>query len=306
MPASTTTPADTRRPAALAVILYLAFGLLVPLVRLPPLREIAPVLQVALLVIPTAAFMLLQLWLAWTIVRRTPPLPRALFQTALCVGLWFLTLLLVHPFRQCPPSLSVAVSILRPVLLGFWITLAGTFGGIALSRIVRERNVLLPVALIAMPIDYLGAMTPIGFTQNAVARHPQIVSAVSVPVPIIHGLHIHALIGPGDALFIAFFFAAILRLGMNGRGTFWLMYFLLTATMLLVLFFGLPIAALVPMGIAVIAANRPFFTLKREEYFAMTYAGALVIALVVGFYFYSHAHFFASKGDTARDTYHPR
>ncbi len=300
MPGVITPTTDTpqngvRRHALLAVLAYLAYGLLLPRVPTPPLHTLAPIARLALVVLPTAAFMLLQLWLAWAVVRLTPHSAWAAISTALCVALWAGALLFVHPFHSLPYAANVALSILRPPLLGLFVTLAGTFGGILLSRIVRERNVLLPVALVAMPIDYIGAMTPIGFTQNAVTQHPNIVHAVSVPVPTVGSIHPSGFIGPGDALFIAFYFAAILRLAMNGRGTFWLMYALLTLTLLYVLLpNSVPVAALVPMGFAVVIANARLFTLKRDEVFAMIYAAALVVALVVGFYVYSHHHFYRS------------
>ena len=157
---------------------------------------------------------------------------------------------------------------------------------------MREVNVLLPVALVAMPIDYIGAMTPIGFTQNAVTQHPAMVQAVSIPVPTMGGLHPIGFIGPGDALFLAFFLAVVQRLDLNMRGTFWGMYILLTLTMLIVLTTGANIAALVPMGLAVLVANGPAFRLQRSEVFATLYAAALVLVLVVAFYGYSHTHFF--------------
>lgn len=280
-----------RRNAALASLAYLAFGLLLPHLPVPPLRTLPPLARLALLVVPTGAFMWLQLWLAWAIVHLAPRPARAAGLTVLCIALWAGTLFFVHPLRHNTYAVNVALHFLRPTLLGFWVTLAGTFGGILLSRIVRERNVLLPVALVAMPIDYIGAMTPIGFTHDAVIKHPGVVQAVSVPVPTVGSIHPIGFIGPGDALFIAFYFAAILRLAMNGRGTFQLMYALLTLTLLYVLLpQSLPVAALVPMGIAVVAANWRLFTLKRDEVFAMLYAGVLVVALVVGFYFYSHHH----------------
>lgn len=284
--------ATLRRNAWLAAALYLAFGLLLPRVPIPTLHRLPLGARAALLIVPTAVFMLLQLWLAWTLVRLAPTPRRATLFTCAAVGLWLVTLLCVHPYPVLPLGVNLALFWLHPALMGFGITLAGAWGGVLLSRIVRERNVLLPVALVAMPIDYLGAMTPVGFTHNAVTNAPAVVHAVSVPVPVMHGLHINALIGPGDVLFVAFFFAAILRLHMNGYGTFWLMYALLTVTLLLVLFFDYPIAALVPMGIAVVWANRAYFTLKREEYFAMLYAGLLVVTLAAGFYFYTNHHVF--------------
>lgn len=297
---------DARWAAGLALACYLAFDLLLPLVPLPRHRPPAAIVG-GLVFVSTAVFMLLQLWLAQAVVNLKPK-PAACVALALVfAALWFGVLGYVRPHRGWTPGVNAAFFLLRPLLLGLTITLGCAFFGILLSRIIREANVLLPVALVSMPIDYLGAMTPIGFTQNVVASNPKLVQALSVPVPGVgsgmahHGvLHPIAFIGPGDALFMAFFFAVALRLDLNRRGTFWWMYGLLTATMLIVLFTEVNVAALIPMGLAVLIANGQFFQLKREEVFATVYAAALILTLVTGFYLYNHSHFHhsASQGDS--------
>jgi len=55
-----------------------------------------------------------------------------------------------------------------------------------------------------------------------------------------------------------------------------------------VLTYGVGVAALVPMGFAVIAANWRYFQLRRDEVFATIYACAIVIAIVGTFYAVSH------------------
>ena len=295
---------DVRVSVLLALVAYIAFDLLLPRIPLP--HHLSPLVAACLVFASTAPFMLLQLWLAQAVVDlKTRPLVNAALM-GVFAALWFAVAFLVRPHLHWAYSLNETAYILRPILLGLTITLGCAFFGILLSPIIREPNVLLPVALVAMPIDYLGAMTPIGFTQNAVANNPHLVQALSVPVPTAgsgmhhHGaLHAIAFIGPGDALFMAFFFAVVLRLKLNTRGTFWGMYGLLTATMLLVLFTGLSVAALIPMGLAVVIANHSNFRLKREEVFATIYAAGLILVLVTGFYVYSHSHFFAShsQGD---------
>jgi hypothetical protein len=231
--------------------------------------------------------MLLQLWLSRALVGLRPRGGMSLGLTAASVALWFAVVVGI------PLHHGTALALLAAFLQNLFITLACTFFGMVLARIVREANILLPVALIAMPIDYIGAMTPIGFTKNAVTQHPNMVHAVSVHVPTVGALQPISYIGPGDALFMAFFFAVVLRLGMNDRATFWWMYGLLTVAMLLVLVLpDFNIAALIPMGLAVVVANGRFFRLKRAEAFAVLYAGGFVLALVVGFYLFSHAHFF--------------
>ncbi len=282
------------RTAGLALLAYAAFNLLLPLVPALPY----PLLAV-LGVLSTAVFMLLQLWLTQSIVNLRPRPLVCVLLTLLFTALFLASLYFIYPHISWTAAVNAPLFILTPLLRGLSITLSCAFFGILLSRIIREPNVLLPVALVAMPIDYLGAMTSIGFTQNVVTQNPHLVQVLSVPVPAVGGgahhhgaLHAIGFIGPGDALFMAFFFAVVLRLNMNVRGTFWWMYGLLTVTMFIVLSgLSFNIAALVPMGLAVLIANFKYFKLKREEVFATLYAGILILALVTGFYFYAHSRF---------------
>jgi|GEM_PF-578554 len=280
--------------AGLALLAYVAFNLLLPSVPLPHHKPPLAVI-ISLVLSSTLAFMLLQLWLALAVVAVRPrPVVSGLLAIACSVlGAGLFVLSLRYGMHRPPVWIEFGQ--------GLAVTLGCTFLGILLSPIIREPNVLLPVALVAMPIDYLGAMTAIGFTKQMVEKHPSIVKGVSVPVPSIGGAAHHAglapiaFIGPGDVLFVAFFFAVVLRLNMNVRGTFWGIYGLLTATMVYVLSPGsINVGALVPMGIAVLVANFAYFKLKREEVFATIYATILVLVLVTGFYFYAHSRFVKS------------
>ncbi len=297
---------DARVVALLALASYLAFDLLLPHILLP--RHMPRVAFGGMVVASTMAFMLLQLWLAQAVVNLKPRAWVSAALTLFFVALWLMTARYFTPHPKWSAAHNAPLFVVGPLLLGLAITLGCAFFGILLSRIIREANVLLPVALVSMPIDYLGAMTPIGFTQNAVASNPALVRALSVPVPAVgsaaqhHGaLHPIGFIGPGDALFMAFFFAVALRLNLNTRGTFWWTYGLLTATMLLVLFTEVNVAALIPMGLAVLIANGRFFKLKREEVFATVYAAALILVLVTGFYLYSHSHFYHARSEGIAD-----
>ena len=299
-----TVPTRRRSPvqtAWLALLAYVAFNLLLPFVRLPQ-HPLGLPLIITLVLSSTLAFMLLQLWLALAIVSVRPrPAVSALLAAACGILGGVFYMLSLHSGMHRPP---VWVEFGQ----GLAVTLGCTFLGILLSPIIREPNVLLPVALVAMPIDYLGAMTAIGFTKQMVEKHPGIVKGVSVPVPSVGGAAHHAglapiaFIGPGDVLFVAFFFAVVLRLNMNVRGTFWGIYGLLTATMIYVLSPGsINVGALVPMGLAVLIANFSSFKLKREEVFATIYATLLVLVLVTGFYFYAHSRFIKSDSQGAAD-----
>jgi hypothetical protein len=139
-------------------------------------------------------------------------------------------------------------------------------------------------------------MTPVGFTAHMVQSHPEVVSKVSVHVPTMAGLHIGSMIGPGDPLFIAFFFAVVHQHRLNTRWTFGLVYTLLTLSMIAVQLGLVPaIGALAPMGIAVIIANWNYFSFTREEKFAMLYAGLISVAGAIGFFLYTNAHVFHGR-----------
>jgi hypothetical protein len=281
-----------RYVAIAAVVVYTLFDLLLPLVRIHPhhSRSMAEILGrlVAFELLPTGVFMLLQVWLAVSIVRLRWTGRIAAIYVAAAAVLWFLTLDQLHPLRHAGTAVNMMILLSRTALLGLFLTTALTALGTLLARIIREPNVLLPVAVVAMPIDYVGAMTNIGFTNTVVKNAPNVVQAVSVPVPHMGGLHPLALIGPGDALFMAFFFTVVMRLDMNMRGTFWWMTCLLALAMFIVLLTPFPIAALVPMGISVLIANWRYFRLKRDEVFAMIYAALIIFAVVGAFYFISH------------------
>jgi hypothetical protein len=281
-----------RHIAITSVVIYLLFDLLLPLIRVPPhhSRTVAEALSrmFALVLVPTGIFMLLQVWLSRSLVGLGWPVKVAGGIVAASTVLWFITLNFLHPAHHLGAVINSVIIVGRTALLGLFLTVGLTALGTLLARIIREPNVLLPVALIAMPIDYVGAMTNVGFTNTVVKHAPNVVQAVSVPVPHMGGLHTLALIGPGDALFMAFFFAVVLRLDMNMRGTFWWMTVLLAIAMFIVLLTPFPVAALVPMGISVVIANWRHFHLKREEVFAVIYAALIVFAIVGVFYFVAH------------------
>ncbi len=279
-----------------AMLCYIIFSIGVPMLQLPhlPRREMFFFVAGATLV-TTLVFMFLQLWLPKALVALRPNVPQALFMLAGCIAAWFLANMYVHPYRGMAHESNYTLQVLRSASMGLSLTLGLTFLGTILSRIIREANVLLPVAFVAMPIDYIGAMTPTGYTADMVKHHPSVVKAVSVSVPVMHGVAPIGFIGPGDVLFIAFFLAVVQTLRMNMSGTFWLMYVFLTATMIVVTAWGFNIAALVPMGFAVLFANFRYFKLQRSEVFASLYAMIIVLLLITGFYMYSHHHFFGGK-----------
>jgi len=271
-----------------AIVCYVGFGLILPLIHYRPHRMHLPEMLL-IFVAPTLAFMFLQMWIPWCLTRIKQELTWELKEFAVFGVLWlFLMLGFAHPGVKSALIIGSLTNLAETITLGL-------IGGL-IARIVREAKILLPLGIVAGLIDIVGAMTPMGFTNKMVTSHPAVVSHVSVHMPTVAGIQV-ATIGPGDLLFIAFFFAVVHRHKLNTRWTFRLVYSLLTLSMLLVQIFGFPIGALAPMGIGVIVANWKHFTYSREEKFAMLYASLISLAAAIGFFYYTHTHSFAQDPD---------
>jgi hypothetical protein len=168
----------------------------------------------------------------------------------------------------------VALRVLRDLSL---MLLAVSFG-YTLSFLVKAPNVLLPAGVCAALVDFWGVNW--GPLSRMLVSHPDVVAAASVQMPTpIRGMP-GTMIGMGDFVFLALFFAVMYRHSMNVKGAFWLGYGLLTLSMFAVMTNVIgAIPALVPMVIAIVGMNMKFFKLKRDEWFAVLYAGLLIVAL---------------------------
>lgn len=152
--------------------------------------------------------------------------------------------------------------------------------GCIISFIIREPNIIIPVALFAAVVDYWGVTA--GPVSVVLAKRPAILDAVSVhmPVPIINAPG--TLIGLGDFVFLGIFFSILYRFALNTKLSFWLGFAFLTVTMFIVTAVDVAIPALVPMGAAIIIANYKSVELKRDEKLATLYVGIiLLVALVI-------------------------
>ena len=149
--------------------------------------------------------------------------------------------------------------------------------GYLFSLILREPNLLLPAALFAPMFDIWTVFW--GPAHTSMQKAPTVVEAVSTSVPAPGSIKPISMIGPGDIVFLTLFFAAIYRFKMNDRRTYWFALPLLVLTMTAVLKSASALPALVPMGIAVIAANWRLFKLTRQEKWSL----AVVALIVIGF-----------------------
>ena len=200
--------------------------------------------------------------------RQTAPL--CLASAFLFVGI----LLLTRKIELAPWLLQVLGT-----FQDLFLMLAAGFLGCIAGLIVREPNIVLPIAVFAGLVDYWNvSLGPLG---HIVETKPSLISAVTVHMPTSMPGVPMLMVGMGDFIFLALFFSVLYRLGMNVKGSFWLGYVFLTATMYVVVVFGGALPALLPMGIAVIGANRRHFQLKRDEQLAMIYVAAVLLAFLI-------------------------
>lgn len=238
-----------------------------------PMLRVAHLNGILMVVMSIALMMLVQLALAVSIAGLgMKPKTSALW--ALGSAVVFAGFLLM--FSSTSPAVPKVVARGLVAIQQLSLMSLAAFLGCTVSHIVREPNLLLPVAMVAALVDYWNVnLGPLG---HFIENKPSVVSAVAVhmpsPVPGIPAM----MVGMGDFVFLAMYFAILFRFGMNVRGTFWLGYVVLTASMLFVLKAGV-LPALIPMGIVVIVANARHFKLSREEKVAVLYAAVLVLVL---------------------------
>jgi hypothetical protein len=158
--------------------------------------------------------------------------------------------------------------------------IAASAFGYLVSFILREPNILLPVAGLAAYVDVWTVL--VGPTSRAIEKAPHVANAVSAAIPAPGGVAPISFIGPADFIFFAMFLGAAYRLKMEPKRTFWIAFPLMTIGMAAVLsgVFPVGLPALTLIGLSVIVGNFRCFKLKREEYVAMAIVGALLIAAI--------------------------
>jgi len=168
--------------------------------------------------------------------------------------------------------------------------IACVLGGRLLSRIIGERNMLLPVALVLALADLFTVfLGPVG---AVLANAPDVVTGLSIKVPEVGsavgpegaaGLTHLATMGPGDLVFAALFFTAVVRFGLSLRASF--AGILIPVVIGLVAFILLPVLPGVPvlplMAIGFLIATRGQFDLSSEEKRNLAIAGAFLVVVFV-------------------------
>lgn len=263
------------RPAVAVILLLGAFYALwvtnaylpVPLEALGAANIVATVVFVGLPIVVIAAMARIE-WRPWA----------AILACLFCLGVVALLADASNPF------VSGFVQIAR---FGWPAAL-----GVLIAGMVRDRNLLLPIALVLATVDILAVFAPAGTVRQGL-ENPDIrpiFDALAYQVPTAGTAQPLAQMGPADPLFISMFLYAIRKFDMSFRATLWWMIPALAAYLGIVLLFGnrmlygfslgaLP--ALVPVGIVVVLVNRKHFKPSRQEA-AMTWGvAALCLAAII-------------------------
>ncbi|MGC9317699.1 MAG: hypothetical protein ACP5KN_06665 [Armatimonadota bacterium] len=164
-------------------------------------------------------------------------------------------------------------------------------GGRLLSRILRERNLMLPIALVLALADVFTVL--MGPTRAMLERAPEVVTRLSVKLPQVgsaagpegvKGLAHIATMGPGDLVFAALFFACVVRFGLNLRASFWWIFAAVALGLAaIVVIPGAPPLPVLPlMALGFLIANRGSFSLTAREKRDLVIALAFLIVLFAG------------------------
>ncbi len=183
---------------------------------------------------------------------------------------------------------SLALAALGQGALQVWCVGLGAL----VATLVRERNILLPIAISLAVFDLFLVLTPIGFTQRMMRAAPAALSSVGHAVPTVRAAdappeerdlarpQVAGYIGPADLVFLGAYLIALARFGMRLRETARAMVPTLALYLLFVLATGIALPALLPIGAVMLLVNRREFRLTRDEWMSTGVVVGLGLALL--------------------------
>ena len=183
---------------------------------------------------------------------------------------------------------TVGVDTLMQSSLLVWTTGLGALVGL----LIKDKNLILPVAIFLAGFDIFLVMNPTTFVAQTVEKRPEVFSSVAMKVPSVRpsqpegaapkGVQSPALIsvGPADLIFSMMFFVVLFRFKMRVKKTAQWLAGVLVFYMALVLLtpFGM-LPALVPIGATVLIVNAREFAMTRDEKIGVALATLLSIGL---------------------------
>ena len=193
------------------------------------------------------------------------------------------------------PIFSLTLGNFMQIGMMFW-----TLGlGVLVSILIREKIMLLPIAIFLAGMDALLILTPFTPQAKIAAQNPEIVGNLGLKVPAVNvsqpgmdnlpiAVNDILVVGPADLFISAMFFAAMFRYRMRPRQTaIWLIPVLI-AYLFLVLLTQIPLPALVPIGLTALLVNWKEFNLSKDERVA-TWLVTVIALAMTGYGTYARA-----------------
>jgi hypothetical protein len=199
--------------------------------------------------------------------------------------------------------------LLREGVLPFWLTGAGVglsqvftvlwswSLGSLVARLLRDKNIVLPAAVVLATADVISVWAPVGPVRQFLSYEAgqKAFEAVAYQVPRVgqaleSPLSPVAYVGPADFVFIAMFFGVIHRFGMRRKETLAWLVPTLAVYLAVVIGFGeytiggIPLAtmpALLPVGLVVVWVNRKEFELSVSEKWLTAGVVLVCVALLI-------------------------
>jgi hypothetical protein len=157
--------------------------------------------------------------------------------------------------------------------------------GALLASLLKEKNLLIPVSVFLAAFDIFLVLTPMGPVKQILQVAPEIPQAMALNVPAAQSeptgmvAQPFAIIGPADFVFMAMFFIALFKFGMDARRTAAWLAPAIVVYLGLALLIG-PVPLLVPIGITVLAVNARHFKLNAEEWASTALVAAIAAGLI--------------------------
>lgn len=241
--------------------LVFAVWILAPAIALPwrALDAVVVVLAVTGMTLSAAAVAPVQRWWALTAT----------------VAVATATLGVVAWFGADLPRAVAAVAVTAALLI------AGASLGGAVGGRIEHPGHLLAVAAVSTLVDSFSVFHPAGPTAAVVAR-PAAIAVVALHWPVPGTSDIVPVLGVGDVIFAALYLTASRRFGLGVVRTAIAVAVGLVATMVAALITGLPLPALVGMGLAVVAAHPRARRLPpKDKRKALAVIGAIALLWIV-------------------------
>lgn len=200
-----------------------------------------------------------------------------------------------HPAagRHMAEVLSVMPGELQLLLGNAVLIVWAGFLGRLVSRVIREGKLLFPVAVVAAIADIITVFW--GVVAHVTKTAPEVVQTFSAAAPItpppgVAAPMLLSAVGIGDFLFLAVFLAVAIRYAMRPAATMWATF----AVMLIapLAYYLYPDATGMPglpfISAAALWANWRYLRFTQEEKRALAFAGAFVLAAVIGLWAVFH------------------